>query len=298
MIEILPVNTTYEPFSQEPEYVEANRNFVGRQSLDTVNRFLDLACGTGTVTEVLAEKSPSAHINGVDYDPVQIDLITNRFRKKGYEVRRGFDLTDEVVDGKPVVTFGVGSADELSFPAETFDCSTIFHAIHMMPDKEKFLTAVNRVLKTGGVFGFNSTFYAGSIPPGGNKLYFEWLRLATEHIQKKSKELKTQGKEPIKRIRGTTHAAFENRWFTPQEWSDVLLKCGLKVHDMHERVVEVDHRSFALVGAYGGLAEVLLSGYPVEEASEALQVAAKPAMDLMNVDVVARNYLEIWATKI
>lgn len=297
MTNIIPVNTTYEPFSQEAAYVEANRLFLDRQSFQGVKRFLDLACGTGTVTQTLVQGSPTAHLNGIDYDPVQIQLISDRFRQGGYEVRSGFELTCDVANGKPVVVFGARSADDLPFPENTFDCVTIFHAIHMMPDKEKFLAAVNRVLKPGGIFGFNSTFYAGSIPPGGNRLYFEWLRMATEYINEKNVRLKAAGKPPIKRKRGTTHGAFANRWLTGQEWTDLLAQHGLEVHDRHERVVEVDHRSFALVGAYGGLAEVLMSGYPVEESSEALQACAKPAMDAEGVDMVARNYLEIWATK-
>jgi ubiquinone/menaquinone biosynthesis C-methylase UbiE len=265
--------------------------------LGHVRRFLDLACGTGTATILLLEASPSANLNGVDLDPVQIGLITDRFRGLGYEVRQGFELSDGAAHGKPVLTFAVGSADELPFPTGSFDCVTIFNAIHLLPNKETFLQGVERLLKPGGQFGFNSTFYAGCIPPGGNKLYFEWLRLATEYIEGKNKQLREQGQEPFKRIRGGGRAAFSNRWLSPGEWTQQLTSAGLTVDDVHERCVEVDARCFALVGAYGGLAEVLLSGYPVEAASEALQACAKEAMDRVGVSTVARNYLEVWATK-
>ena len=86
------VNTTYEPFSQEPEYLEANKGFVQRVSLAGVDRFLDLACGTGTVSRMLLEEAPGAFLNGVDLDPVQIDLAAEEFAQMGFEVRRGFDL--------------------------------------------------------------------------------------------------------------------------------------------------------------------------------------------------------------
>ena len=297
MVEIQPVNTTYEPFSLEPEYIEANRSFLARRALGQTRRFLDVACGNGTVTELLAKASPSAHLNGVDCDPVQIELITNRFRDVGYEVRHGFDLTSDWANDRPVLTFAEGSANDLPFPAESFDCVTIFNAAHLLPDKEDFLRGVHRVLKPGGTFGFNSTFYAGAIPPGGNNLYVQWLRLATAYIEKQNEQLKAEGKEPIKRVRGTRRGAFQNRWYSPQEWSDLLLQCGLKVKDMHERLVEASHRSFALFGAYGGLVKVLMSGYPVGCASEALQASAKPAMDAVNAVTVPRNYLEIWANK-
>lgn len=281
------VNTTYEPFSHEPEYIEANRAFVLRQPLTGVQRFLDLACGTGTVSELLLEQAPQAHLNGVDYDPVQIELSTQRFTNLGYEVRHGFELTDAYAAGKPVLVLAVGSADELPFPEASFDCVTIANAIHMLPDKPRLLAAVARVLRPGGVFGFNSAFYAGSMPPGTDRIYMDWIKIASDMLAQKQ----------IKRRRGTARGAFKNPWFTPADWSQMLADAGMQVHDLNERVVELNARSFGLVGAYGGLAEVLLSGFPVEEAAAALEAAAQPAMDASNATVVPRNYLEIWATR-
>ena len=294
---IQPVNTTYEPFSNEPIYIEANRGFILRQKLGEVRRFLDLACGTGTVSALLLAESPSAHLCGIDLDPVQIDLAAERFRGLGYEVRRGRELTAERSRGKPVVTLAVGGADDLTFPPASFDCVTIANAIHLLPDKAKFLTAVARVLRPGGLFGFNSAFYAGTMPKGTDRIYLDWIRLASERIQEQSRRLEAEGKPPIRRVRGTARGAFQNRWLKPDEWRSLLSEFGLNTLDVNERLVELDARSFALVGAYGGMAEVLLSGYPVESASEALQAAAKPAMDLSGAATVPRVYLEMWAVK-
>jgi ubiquinone/menaquinone biosynthesis C-methylase UbiE len=291
------VNTTYEPFSAEPEYIEANRQFVLRQPLARVRRFLDLACGTGTVSELLLEQAPKAHLNGIDCDPVQIDLSAARFARLGRTVRRGFELTDDVVDGQPVIMLAVGSADELPFPDGSFDCVTIANAIHLLPDKPRFLAGVARVLKPGGVFGFNTAFYSGSMPPGTDRIYFDWIRIASDLLQEKSQRLVAEGKPPIKRQRGTTRSAFKNPWFSPGQWSAMLREAGLTTHDIHERLIELDARAFGLVGAYGGLAEVLLSGFPVEEAAAALESAAAPALEASGAANVPRNYLEIWATK-
>lgn len=297
MSQVQQVNTTYEPFSVEPIYIEANRAFVCRQDLGNVRRYLDLACGTGTVSEILLSQSPTAHLNGVDYDPVQIDLITERFTKQGYACRRGFDITTDTANGKPVLTFAVGSADVLPFPENTFDCVTIANAIHMLPDKKKLLDAIFRVLKPGGRFGFNSTFYAGSMPKGTDRIYMDWLRMAIQHISEKSAKLVAEGKPGIQRKHGTTRGAFQNKWATPTEWSAILAASGLKTIDSNERMVDLDERCFALVGAYGGLAEVLLSGYPVDAASEALQACAGPSMAANQATSVPRLYLEMWAVK-
>jgi ubiquinone/menaquinone biosynthesis C-methylase UbiE len=293
----IAVNTTYEPFSLEPTYVQANRGFIGRQPLSHVERFLDLACGTGTISELLLEASPSAHLCGVDYDPKQIELSTARFRQQGYEVRHGYDITDDVVAGKPVLTFAVGSADNLPYPAASFDCVTIAHAIHLLSDKAKLLNAIVRVLKHGGAFGFNSAYFAGCNPPATDRIYFDWLRLATDYIRALSAQRVAAGELPITRVRGTVHRAATNRWESPAEWRENLAAAGLVVHDMHERLVELDARCLALVGAYGGMAEVLLSGFPVEVASEALQATAQAALAASGAKTAPRYYLEVWATK-
>lgn len=297
MTNLQPVNTTYEPFSLEPEYIEANREFIRLRPLFKVERFLDLACGTGTVSELLAQASPKAHLNGVDYDPVQIELASRKFRALGHEVRHGFELSSEFAHGKPVMTFAVGSADVLPFPDETFDCVTICNAIHVLPDKDKLLRAIRRVLRRGGLFGFNSAFYAGTYPPGTEAHYYEWLRLAILHIQELSAERVAQGQPPIKRQRGSARKAFQNRWDSPQEWCDRLVRHGLKAEQVSERVVMLDERCFAAVGVYGGLAEVLLSGYPVDSASQALQATAKASLEAMKASAIPRNWLEIWAVK-
>jgi ubiquinone/menaquinone biosynthesis C-methylase UbiE len=293
------VNTTYEPFSREPEYFEANQGFVRRVPLERVGRFLDLACGTGTVSRMLLEEAPGAFLNGVDLDPVQIDLAAEEFAQLGFEVRRGFDLEEDVVEGKPVVVLAVGSADELPFPDGTFDCATIANAIHIMPDKEKFLREVHRVLRPGGLLGFNSSFYAGTYPPGTERHGILWLREATLHINRLNQQLKAEGRvgELIRRVHGTTRAAFQNRWYSPDEWTSLLEAASFAVRDVHERVVMMDERCLAAVGAYGGLAEVLMSGYPVEVASMALQATAGAGLKALDIEAVPRNWLEIWAVK-
>jgi hypothetical protein len=167
----------------------------------------------------------------------------------------------------------------------------------MMPDKAKFLNGVHRVLRRGGLFGFNQAFYAGSYPKGTENHLFIWIKEATAYIDRLNKQLKAEGKEPIRRQHGTTRPAFQNRWSTPDEWVARLKEHGYQIKDVHERTVNLDERCLAAVGAYGGFAEVLLSGYPVEAASMALQASAGPSLEAMKLTALPRNWLEVWATK-
>jgi ubiquinone/menaquinone biosynthesis C-methylase UbiE len=265
--------------------------------LGDVRRFLDLACGPGVVSEMLVGFSPAAHLHGIDRDPAHVELAAARFRALGYEVRNGYELTSDVVNGRPVLTFAAGSADDLPFPESTFDCVTITNAIHLLADKEKLIEAIARVLRPGGVLGFTSAFYAGTLVEGTHAFYHEWIKSATVRINEIDGRLKAEGKPGIKRVRGTAGKAFQNPWLSQGEWMALLEKHGLAAIDVHERVLELDGSFFASIGAYSGLAETLLSGYPVDVACDVLQSTAEPALASVGRTKVPRNWLEVWARK-
>jgi ubiquinone/menaquinone biosynthesis C-methylase UbiE len=294
---IRPVNTTYEPFSKEPEYVEANRLFVAEQDLRSVRRFLDLACGTGLISGLLLEANPRASLHGIDCDPVQIELAEEHLRGLGHPVRRGFDLSPAEVGGRPVVTFGACSADELPFPDGAFDCVTICNAIHMLPDKRKLLAEVTRVLQPGGLFGFNTSFYAGTYAQGTEEHFYLWVAEADRYIRRLNEQRLAAGQEKIKRVRGHRRGAFQNRWHSEQEWTQLLAEVGLRTCRRNVRVVPLNERCLTAIAAYGGFAEVLLSGYPVDVASTALQATAGRSLELAGLATLPRNYLESWSIK-
>lgn len=291
------MNTTYEAVSLGHEYLATNRAFVGRVPLGDVRRFLDLACGAGTVSRMLLEAAPDAHLNGIDPDPVQINLAGKELARLGYEVRAGHALTDDRANGKPVAMLAVGSVDELPFPDGAFDCVTIANAIHMMPDKPRFLREAARVPRPGGLFGFNSVFYAGSTPPGTEQHFLVWAKEAMAHLERDNERRRAAGQEPIRRVRGQTRKAFQNRWYSPQEWQAMLSEAGLRTRAVNERPVMLSVEALKAFGSYGGIAEVALSGYPVEAAAEALRATARAGLAAMGLTELPRNWLEVWAEK-
>ena len=298
MTQLQPVNTTYEPFSLEPEAIAANREFLARQPLVNARRILDIACGTGMLSEMLLEAAPHARLIGGDVDPVQIDLAVDRFTKLGFDVQPWTGFNGQDADASTAPSFVVGDALDLPFAEKTFDCVTMANAIHMVIEKEELLNEVQRVLRVGGVFGFNSSFYAGTFPDGTHRFYEEWLKQASAEIAAINRQRLADGEEPIKRKRRKTHKAFQNKWLSPREWADLLAQHSLAVREFNERIVMLNARCFAAIGAYGGLAEVLLSGYPVEIASRALQTTAEPALHVVGEDAIPRRWLEIWASRV
>ena len=292
------VNSTYEPYSQEPEYVEANRGMLESLELDSIRQVLDLACGTGLLSDLLLQMRPGLAINGVDLSAESLEIGRRMFADQGIMVADQAALVSSLAGGQSAVLLDEGSADELSFADDTFDLAMMGNAIHLMPDKPKFVQVVQRVLKPGAPFVFNSVFFTGTFAEGSEKLYSEWMKEAFVLLMKKNTERVAAGKKPFARQRGLHGKAFDKGWMTPEGWHQLLADNGFRVTRSYKRPVAITQRGLQLVGAYGGLAEVLMSGYPVDIASECLQEASGIAFSKLGLTEVERYWLEIEAVKI
>lgn len=281
------VNTTYEPFSKEPEYIEANHAFIQAIDLTSSRWVLDLACGIGTMTDLVLEAKQDVIIVGVDLSRESLLLAKEHFTRAGLFVR----------DKGAMIALLQGTADWLPTKDQSIDTVIMGNSIHLLPDVGKLLDEIHRVLRPGCIFAFNSSFYAGTMPKGTEKFHHEWLKQAASYIMRKDIESRKQGFGGIPRKRGTVPGAFVNRWPTPQEWTAMLENHGFKVHSTNERTVAMTQRNFETIGAYGGFAKIMLSGYPVQEASEALQATAGSALAAVNLQTVPRYWLEVIALR-
>jgi ubiquinone/menaquinone biosynthesis C-methylase UbiE len=266
----IPLTTSYEPFSREPEYIEANRQFLGAIAVRTGDRLLDIACGTGTLSELIRERESGLATVGVDIS------------------RESLLLAREAL-ASPDVVFIESRAEMLPVRSGSVDLALMGNSIHMVSDETVLLREVTRVLRPGGIFAFNTSFYAGTFVAGTERFYHEWLKQALALVQ--------QGDGRRERRRGTAQPAFSKRWLSSDEWMARLADAGLQPTSVRAREVLLRQRSFETIGAYAGFAEVLLSGYRVERASEALQASAGPALAAVGMTLVPRYWLEVIATK-
>lgn len=281
------VNMTYEPFAKEPEYIEANRAFVRNMDLGSVTSLLDLACGIGTMSELLYEQKPALDIVGIDLSRESLAIALEAFRAVAQPGARG----------KGPLVFVQATADVLPCREANFDAVVMGNSIHMLPDPDRLLAEIRRVLRPGGFLAFNSSFYAGTMPKGTEKFHHEWVKQAVSYLVRKDLQLRREGKPGIPRKRGTVPGAFSHQWPSPGEWKQTLARHGFQVELLGERTVEMTQRNFECIGAYGGFAKVVLSGYPVEEASEALQATAGTALHEAGMTTVPRFWLEVITRK-
>lgn len=94
--------------------------------LDGSGRALDVACGTGALTEELAR---GAEVAGIDLSPRMVERARRRV---------------------PSGRFGVGDALALPFPDGSFDAATIGFGLRNMPDYRACLVEMARVVRPDG----------------------------------------------------------------------------------------------------------------------------------------------------
>jgi len=288
------VNTSYEAHSAEPEYIETNRGLIRSLDFSGVDRLLDLACGTGLLSDLVLEGRPGITICGLDLDRQQLQLTEERFREKGLYAGNG---VSGKAAGVPTFMLVEGSADTLPFASDAMDAVLMGNSIHNLPDRDRLVGEIRRVLRPGGLFAFNSAFYAGTYVPGTEKFHQAWVKEALLYVMNRDRELRAKGEPGLKRKRGTVSRASARRWLLPKEWKDILEANGLRVSRIHEREVQMTSRSYETVGSYGGFASLVLAGYPVELACEALQAAVQPALDQTGFTTVPARWLEMTAHK-
>lgn len=289
------VDTTYEPYSQDPGYIAANTALIEALDLDGVNRVADLACGTGLLSGVLIGLKPEVAIAGIDLDPVQIGIAQRTF--PGPVVDSLDALRARAAAGEGAAWFNAASATDLPFEDGEIDLVVQGNSIHLMPDRPEFLKEVARVVRPGGQYTFNSVFYVGTYVEGSEPVFTEWMKQATYVLDEVNAERAARGEDPIKRVRGKGSKAFRKDWLSKDGWEAALNEAGFDVTYKNDRNVPISAEGLGLVGAYGGLAEVLMSGYPVDIASHCLMEAAPRAFDKMGIDEVPRNWLEIRAVR-
>jgi len=288
------MDTSYEPFSHEPEYIDLNRQFIESIGWDGSRRVLDVACGTGTLTEFVLYMlqrqfaAVDTRIICVDISRESLQLASEHFLSLDLPLSKM--LADAVI-------FVQGSATCLPIQDQIVDAVVMGNAIHIFGEKEVLLNEIGRVLRPGGIFGFNSSFYAGTFAPGTERFYTEWMKEAIAYIKRKDLERRQANLDTITRKRGLAARAFSRPWLSPDDYTHLLDRCGFDVKSVNQRTVHMGQRSFESVGAYAGLATVLLSGYPAAIACEALEQAVGPALTSVQISLVPRFWLEIVATK-
>jgi ubiquinone/menaquinone biosynthesis C-methylase UbiE len=107
-------------------------------------RWIDVGCGNGAFTELLAQRCAPAEIQAIDPSEAQLAYARTR-------------------PGVEMAAFSKGDAMALPFPEDRFDAATMALVIFFVPDPAKGLAEMVRVVRPGGTIAA----YAWDIPGGG-----------------------------------------------------------------------------------------------------------------------------------
>lgn len=151
-----------------------------------IRQVLDIGTGTGDFISILKETFPEANIFGVDPNTESLESA-----RKNY----------------PDVFFSEMTADKLDFPDFSFDVASISMALHHLPDVQKSLHEMQRIVKPNGWIIVNELFSDNLSP--------------AQEVHKMFHHFKSK----VDRILGISH----NNTFTKEEVVKMVKNSGIKI---------------------------------------------------------------------
>jgi SAM-dependent methyltransferase len=205
-------------------------------------RWLDVGCGNGVFTELLIERCTPSEAQGVDPSEGQLAFARTR-------------------PGTGSATFLQGDAMALPFPDDRFDAAAMALVIFFVPEPEKGLAEMVRVVRPGGLV----TAYAWDIPGDG----FPFRAIQAE--------LRALGKTPVQ-----PPSAQVSRMETLR---DLWISSGLERVETREITVQrqfADFEDFWVSSTNVGAARPMLTGLQpgeIEQMRDRLRAHLPPGPD-------------------
>jgi SAM-dependent methyltransferase len=150
--------------SFHPGGIELSARLIRGLHLPAKSRVLDLACGIGTTTRLMARE--------FGLDAIGLDISEANSAK----ARESFPS-----DSRFSATFVTATAEAMPFPDESFDAVVCECAISTFTDQPRVLAEIVRVLKPGGVVGISDMIVEGELPADITGLVAPWACLIGAH---------------------------------------------------------------------------------------------------------------------
>lgn len=268
---------SFDPFAQDPQYIRLNARFVdvilGYLDRPAAIRLLDLGTGTALIARLFRRRWQRLGVTAtiVCLDPDCAALAGAR-----------------AALAADTIHFLVGKAETLPLRG-LFDAVAFCNSIHLLEDdaKERAIQEVARVLRPGGLFALNTTFYSGAYPHDTKRVYYTMIRnaLATLNTEIPGRR-KTAGSVAM-------------RWLSADEYASMVQAAGLRVLHVHERQVMLTQASLEAISSYRDFAQGALRAVSedVGAASRALVSSVRPSFKQLGIARLPRNWLEVVARK-
>jgi ubiquinone/menaquinone biosynthesis C-methylase UbiE len=265
---------TFEAFARHDFYRRVNEHLVDatlqfREKLSQlpILRALDLACGTGAVTQLLVDRVRRLR------QPVEVVAVDSS--ESALEKARRLLGT--------AARFARGRAEAFSNVVSNVDVMLFCNAIHMLPDKDQVVAEARKAMNLDGVIGFNTSFYEGCYAPGTEKFYKVWMLRSLQLLKEETGLKPDRSKVPAM------------RWLTPDDYRALLERHQFVVEDMHTEEADMPCKSWQDISQYAEFANGALPGVPLEVAVPVLQQSVARTYEELDLDTVPRNWLQVVA---
>jgi ubiquinone/menaquinone biosynthesis C-methylase UbiE len=272
---------SYEPFTRHGFYAEVNRALV-RRAVDLLPvpaggdslALVDLGCGTGAVTRMVAEevrrRGIRATITGIDPSAAALEVAERR-------------LSESPDADVRFLRADVAGVADLAPVDAVFFCN----AIHLVRDKDDVLERVGQALARRGFLALNSAFSTGAYAPGTERFYRLWTARAMRRLRRAHPD--------VRLARGDRAPAME--WLSPEDYQELLRHHGFEVAHCSLDEVRMTLEAFRDIGHYRQFIEGALPGAPLDAGADALGVGAVEAFEELGLEFVPRRWLQVVATR-
>jgi ubiquinone/menaquinone biosynthesis C-methylase UbiE len=272
----------FEAFAAHVFYTEINRSLVRKalapiviRHADSALTIIDMACGTGAVTRLIAEeiahqRSQRAHIIGVDPSAEALRLAQQSIEEMGAKA-----------------DFIQGETEDLATFIRDADAAFFCNAIHLIIDKLSAFRQMAATLAPGGILACNSAFYDGTNLEESFRFSRLWVRRAVGWLRKEHPEVRLSREAK----------ATARQWLNPDEYISLLKQSGFSSVDVTEERVAMSLDSLRDLGHYWLFIEGALPGVPLAIGAEALGSTVYDVGHELNMAYLPRMWLQIVATK-
>jgi len=269
-------NFGFSKFSDNDFYSNVNKDLIDSLNIKSDQKIVDLGCGSGGISKIILERLN--RINSTNSSIIAVDFSEISLKEAKANLQSVSDS---------MITFVKSRYEEFSSNIkDKVDLVVLCNAIHYLDDKELVIKDVMKILKPGGRFAFNSSFFDGAHPEHTLGFYRKWMFKAMRIL---SKEYNTR---PIKAEK------IESRvQLNPNQYKEVLENCGMKIMSTKIREVNVPLGGWLDISGFKDFIEGIMPGVNLDIASNSLQKAVRDTFNEMKLNFVQRNWMEIVATK-
>ena len=269
-------NFGFSKFSDNDFYSNVNKDLIDSLDIKSDIKIVDLGCGSGGISKIIIENLN--RINSVNSSIIAVDFSEISLK----EAKANLKLVSD-----SMITFVQSRYEEFSSKIkDKVDLVVLCNAIHYLDDKELVIKDVMKILKPGGRFAFNSSFFDGAHPEHTLSFYRKWMFKAMRIL---SKEYNTR---PVKADK------IESRvQLNPDQYKEVLENCGMQITCTKLREVDVPIDGWLDISGFKDFIEGVMPGVSLDIASQSLQKAVRDTFKEMKLNFVQRNWMEIVATK-